>query len=75
MFCFSAPQSLGDRFRKLKDLARCDDLVQDPYVQLEVVLEEMYKVLDQTVWAVSHVFGEIETVSSIVNGFCSLGKV
>lgn len=66
LFCFGAPQSLGERFRKLKDVAICDDLCQDPYVLLEIVLEEMYKLLDQTGWAISHVFGEIETVSHIL---------
>ncbi|KAF9701755.1 hypothetical protein EKO04_000282 [Ascochyta lentis] len=61
LFCFGAPASLGDRLRKLKDVAICDDLMQDPYVLLEVVLEEMYKVLDQTGWAISQIFGDIET--------------
>ncbi|KAJ8111521.1 hypothetical protein OPT61_g5900 [Boeremia exigua] len=60
LFCFGAPMSIGDRFRRLKDVAICDDLVQDPYVLLEVVYEEMYKTLDMTGWAVSHVFGGIE---------------
>ncbi|KAH6642423.1 hypothetical protein C7974DRAFT_302739 [Boeremia exigua] len=60
LFCFGATASMGDRFRKLKNVAICDDLVQDPYVLLEVVFEEMYKVLDMTGWAISHVFGNIE---------------
>lgn len=64
LFCFGAPASLGDRFRRLAGVAICDDFVQDPYVLLEVVLEEMYKVLDRTGWDISHVFGEIETVSA-----------
>lgn len=62
LFCFGAPASLGDRFCKLKEVAICDDLVQDPYVLLEVVLEEMYKILDQTGWTVSRIFGDMETV-------------
>ena len=63
LFCFGAPASLGDRFRKLKDVAICDDLLQDPYVLLEVVLEEMYKILDSAGWTISTVFGNMETVS------------
>lgn len=66
LFCFGAPSSMGDRFRKLKDVAICDDLMQDPYALLEVVYEEMYKVLDITGWAISHVFGAIERVSGTV---------
>ncbi|KAJ4987546.1 hypothetical protein SVAN01_07003 [Stagonosporopsis vannaccii] len=58
--CFGAPSTIGDQFRKLKDIAICDDLVQDPYVLLEVVFEGMYKVLDATGWAISSVFGQIE---------------
>ena len=66
LFCFGAPPSLGDRFRKLKDVAICNDLLQDPYVLLEVVLEEMYKVLDSAGWAISTVFGDMETVSQVL---------
>ncbi|KAF1923809.1 uncharacterized protein M421DRAFT_74461 [Didymella exigua CBS 183.55] len=61
LFCFGAPESLGNRFQKLAGFAICDDLVQDPYILLEVVLEEMYKILDRIGWDISHVFGEIET--------------
>lgn len=63
LLCFGAPESLGDRFRKLARVAICDDILQDPYVLLEVVLEEMYKVLDRTGWDISHIFGDIEKVS------------
>jgi hypothetical protein len=62
LFCFGAPHSLRDRFQKMKDVAICDDLLQDPYALLEIVLEEMYKVLDHTGWAVSDVFGQMEMV-------------
>ncbi|KAF2826166.1 hypothetical protein CC86DRAFT_370248 [Ophiobolus disseminans] len=61
MFCFGAPATLRDRFRKLKDTASCDELMQDPYVFLEVVFDELYKVLDRTGWAISDIFGKIET--------------
>ncbi|KAF2129100.1 hypothetical protein P153DRAFT_341599 [Dothidotthia symphoricarpi CBS 119687] len=61
LFCFGAPITLRDRFQKFKGLATCDDLLQDPYVLLEIVLEEMYKVLDATGWAIADVFGHIET--------------
>lgn len=63
LFCFGAPATFCERFRKLKDVAICDDLMQDPYVLLEVVLEEMYKILDQTGWKISNIFGNLETVN------------
>ncbi|KAJ4369723.1 hypothetical protein N0V83_005486 [Neocucurbitaria cava] len=63
MFCFGAPVTIRDRFQKLKSVATCDDLLQDPYALLEIVLEEMYKVMDQTGWVISDIFGAIETQS------------
>lgn len=66
-FCFGAPSTVGTRFRKLKDVAICDDLVQDPYVLLEVVFEEMYKILDATGWAIANIFGQIEKVSASIH--------
>lgn len=65
LFCFGAPVPLGDRFRKLKNIAAYEDILQNPYVFLEIVLEEMYKIMDRTGWAVSDVFGAIETVGSV----------
>ena len=65
LFCFGAPERLVTRFRKLKGVAICNDLVQDPYVLLEIVLEEMYKELDQTGWSISRVFGRMEIVRSL----------
>lgn len=70
LLCFGAPSTVGDRFRKLKDIAICDDLVQDPYVLLEVVFEGMYKVLDSTGWAISNVFGQIEKVGACLHCVC-----
>ncbi|KAF2471128.1 uncharacterized protein BDR25DRAFT_285558 [Lindgomyces ingoldianus] len=61
LFCFGAPSSLGDRFRELASSASSEDLIQDPYALLEIVLEEMYKVMDRVGWLVSDIFGEIET--------------
>lgn len=69
LFCFGAPMALGDRLRKLKTNSTCEDLLQDPYVFLEIVMEEMYKVMDHTGWAISDIFGAIETVSGLS---CSL---
>ncbi|KAH8712192.1 hypothetical protein GQ44DRAFT_811700 [Phaeosphaeriaceae sp. PMI808] len=61
MFCFGAPVTIRDRFQSLKEKATCEDLLQDPYIFLEVVLSEMYKIMDKTGWAISDIFGKIET--------------
>jgi hypothetical protein len=63
LFCFGAPVALRDRFQKMVGVAICDDLLQDPYALLEIVLEEMYKVLDLSGWTVSTIFGDMERVS------------
>jgi hypothetical protein len=60
MFCFGAPTTLHDRFKTFKDTAACDDIMQDPYVLLEIALEEMHKVMDRTAWVLSDVFGSVE---------------
>lgn len=62
LFCFGAPSTLHQRFQALLATAKCSDILDDPYLLLEVVFEEMYKVLDGTVWAVADIFGLLETV-------------
>jgi hypothetical protein len=71
MFCFGAPVALRDRFQKLKRNASCEDILLDPYVLLEMVLHEMYKVMDQTGWAIANIFGKIETASHSNSRYCS----
>ncbi|KAH7125590.1 hypothetical protein B0J11DRAFT_528770 [Dendryphion nanum] len=61
LFCFGAPGSLGARFKRLTDLITCDELENDPYYLLDIVLEEMYKLMDQVGWAIADIFGDIES--------------
>jgi hypothetical protein len=63
MFCFGAPVTVRARLQKLKACATCEDILLDPYVLLEVVFGEMFKVMDQTGWAISDIFGKVEKVS------------
>jgi hypothetical protein len=65
LFCFGAPITLRDRFQKLKSIASSDDILLDPYVLLEIVLNEMYKLMDQTGWAIANIFGKMESVRLI----------
>lgn len=62
LLCFGAPISFLERFRRLKENATCEHLLHDPYVLLEVVFEEMHKLMDRVGWHVADVFGNIETV-------------
>ncbi|KAH9883066.1 hypothetical protein J1614_000434 [Plenodomus biglobosus] len=61
LFCFGSPITLRDRFRKLIDVATGKELIQDPYILLDIVFEEMYKLLDRSCWVVGNIFGHIET--------------
>ncbi|CAA9963898.1 hypothetical protein P3342_009728 [Pyrenophora teres f. teres] len=61
LFCFGAPSTLHQRFQDLLATANRRDILDDPYLLLGVVFEEMYKVLDGTVWAVAEIFGLSET--------------
>jgi hypothetical protein len=64
MLCFGAPVIIRNRLQKLKDCGTCEDILLDPYVLLEMVLGEMFTVMDQTGWALSDIFGKIEKVSA-----------
>lgn len=66
LFCFGVPASFQNRFRALIDMAKCEDLIRDPYALLEVAFEEMYKVLDWTGWNLGDIFGTMETVWNLL---------
>lgn len=61
LFCFGAPNTLRDRFRRLIGTAKGGDLINDPYILMDIVFEEMFKMLDRTSWIVGNIFGSIET--------------
>jgi hypothetical protein len=65
LLCFGGPSTLVDRVRALTSTTSCKDLLDDPYYLLEMVFEEMYKILDWTAWAVNDTFGPMETVRSV----------
>jgi hypothetical protein len=65
LFCFGAPSTLQDRFHALKTTPICAEVLQDPHLLLEIVFEEMYKIIDWTAWAISDVFGPSETVCGL----------
>ncbi|KAI4620770.1 uncharacterized protein J4E87_007098 [Alternaria ethzedia] len=61
LICFGAPSTLRDRIRALTKTTSCEALLEDPHMLLDLVFEEMYKLLDWTAWAVSDTFGPLET--------------
>jgi hypothetical protein len=70
LFCFGAPHTLRSRFQALAATATHGDLQQDPYLLLDMVFEELFRVMDHTGWAVADIFGHIETVCKLC---CNIG--
>jgi hypothetical protein len=70
LYCFGAPDTLHGRFQALATKATHDDLQQDPYLLLNIVFEEMFKVMDHTGWAIADTFGPIERVCKLC---CNIG--
>jgi hypothetical protein len=62
LLCFGAPIHFLSRFRRLAKSIRCEDILDDPYLLLEVVFAEMHKLMDQVVWQVADIFGDVEKV-------------
>jgi len=67
LICFGAPRSLVDRFENLAKDSGCEDALQDPYVLFDLVLDELYKLVDDIAWRLSEIFGKIESVSNPLN--------
>ncbi|OCK95889.1 uncharacterized protein K441DRAFT_704722 [Cenococcum geophilum 1.58] len=61
LICFGAPRSLVDRFENLAEDSGCEDALQDPYVLFDLVLDELYKLVDDIAWRLSEIFGKIES--------------
>ncbi|KAF2797459.1 hypothetical protein K505DRAFT_415061 [Melanomma pulvis-pyrius CBS 109.77] len=61
LLCFGAPASLYSHLKRLKEIMSSNDLKSDPYILLDIVLEEMYMLMDNVGWVIGDIFGEIET--------------
>lgn len=59
-----APTSFYSSFDNLARNATADEILQDPYVLLRIVFEEMFKIMDDVGWFIGDVFGETEKVST-----------
>ena len=66
LLCFGAPGPLYDHLKRLRKATSCDTIGLNPYILLDVVFEELYKVLDNIGWSVSNVFSYDETVSETI---------
>ncbi|KAJ4357070.1 hypothetical protein N0V95_002808 [Ascochyta clinopodiicola] len=62
LFCFGAPATLGDRFKRLKDIAICDNLMQDPYRRLASLDKRMANIIQLSFHLVTQ--GDSRTMQS-----------
>ncbi|KAF2203027.1 hypothetical protein GQ43DRAFT_367852, partial [Delitschia confertaspora ATCC 74209] len=59
LFCFGAPSTISDHFKQRLNLGY-DEVLDDPYMLLEVVMEKLSWFVDERAWMVAEVFGQIE---------------
>jgi hypothetical protein len=64
LLLFGAPFPFWDRFHGLIGTHTADELLQDPFMLLEIVLDEMHKLMDRVGWHVADVFRSIEQVKT-----------
>jgi hypothetical protein len=60
---FGAGEDMKIRLRELLGHERWEEVLADPYVLLDVILDELYLQMDRNVQDVSRLFGNIESVS------------
>ena len=63
LFCFGATESLLDKVKSLANF-ELDRAIDDPYILLQMVMEDLCWFVDERVWMVGEVFGDIEEVSN-----------
>ena len=63
LLCFGTPQTMVERFRRLLHNSRWRDAVEDPYVLLSVVYEELYNAVDKLSWQLADMFRPLETAT------------
>lgn len=62
LFCFGAPPCIVGRFKRLAERVGCDDVLADPYMLFDIILDELYMFVDNLAWTLSDVFGDTEKV-------------
>ena len=63
LVCFGASSSLERRLQQLAPLSILNSVVHDPYSLFVLILNDLSLQMDNTVWDVSEVFGDIELVN------------
>ncbi|KAL2354960.1 hypothetical protein BJ546DRAFT_1061247 [Cryomyces antarcticus] len=61
LVCFGASQALVQRFERLLSHPAWEDVLREPFVLYEIVVDELYLQLDNLAWSLADVFREIES--------------
>lgn len=62
LLCFGASEALVERLKKLQNRTDWKEVLEDPYVLLDIVLDELYLQLDGVSWNLNEVYGNMERV-------------
>lgn len=62
LVCFGAPLTVRSRIEKFLDARAWGDVAVEPYVLLDLVLEGLYREIDDNVWNIADVLGPLEHV-------------
>ena len=65
LLCFGASDALTTRFNNLQNKIEWKEALEDPYVLLDIVLDELYLQLDGISWNLGEVYGNMERVRLI----------
>lgn len=60
LVCFGAPITVRSRMEKFLDARAWGDVAVEPYVLLDLVLEGLYREVDENVWNIADVLGPLE---------------
>jgi len=71
LICFMAPEGLMRRFSTLLDHPEWEDALEDPFILYDIILEELYLILDAMVRTLGKVFNGVEHVRYIEIAFTS----
>lgn len=61
--CFGAPHAVRSRLERFLDARAWEDVAVEPYVLLDLVLDGLYREVDENVWNIADVLGPLEYVS------------
>jgi hypothetical protein len=71
LICFMAPEGLMRHFSTLLNHPEWENILEDPFILYDIILEELYLILDAMVRTLGKVFNGVERVRYIEITFTS----